>query len=274
MQISPRYDGEPFVVLDGEPSAIGEPMLRQRRRLLRLLATLGEDQWAVASRCEGWTVRDVAEHLVGVDGFWTLSLLSGLNGDPTRILASFDPKATPAAMVESSRGKSATQTLADLTAATTALCDAVEALSQEEFEHRAEAPPGHVTISTMLHHALWDCWVHERDILVPLGIEASVEPDELAACLRYAAALGPALAAQRSARQGALELVVTDPDLTVSVAIGDQISVTDGPGPADAPRITGSALQVLEALSIRAPFPSPVSPADAWLVGGLAAAFE
>lgn len=38
----------------------------QRRELARLLAGLSDDEWATPSTCPGWTVRDVAAHVISV----------------------------------------------------------------------------------------------------------------------------------------------------------------------------------------------------------------
>ena len=98
MKITPRYDTGPIIRLDGPPSAVRTPLLRQRRRFARQLSTFTPDQWAAASRCEGWRVQDVVAHLTSTDQFWHFAVASGLAGTPTRMLESFDPKAVPAAL--------------------------------------------------------------------------------------------------------------------------------------------------------------------------------
>jgi hypothetical protein len=56
--------------------------------------------------------------------------------------------------------------------------------------------------------------------------------------------------------------------------VGAQVVIGDGPAPADAIRITGDAVPVLEALSHRGPFPVPLAPEDRWVLGGLEQAFD
>lgn len=48
-----------MLTLDGAPSAIREPTVRQLERFAATLATLDDDQWANPSRCAGWSSRDV-----------------------------------------------------------------------------------------------------------------------------------------------------------------------------------------------------------------------
>jgi len=48
----------PFDILD-----------REAERLDRFLSALDDDRWAVASRCDGWTIRDVLAHLASAEGY-------------------------------------------------------------------------------------------------------------------------------------------------------------------------------------------------------------
>jgi uncharacterized protein (TIGR03083 family) len=275
MQLSPRYDAGPIIRLDGPPSGVAAPLLRQRRRFANALSSLSPDEWATPSRCEGWCVQDVAAHLAGTDQFWHLSITSGLAGTPTRFLATFDPKATPAAMVDAVRDASPAATFASYLAANEALCATVESLDDSGWNMTAEAPVGHVSISTIAHHALWDSWVHERDVLAPLGIIPDEEADEIVASIRYAAALAPAFALQSSTRRtGAIALDLTGPDAHVVVTVGDDVRVGEGDAPDDALALTGDAVDVLEALSVRAPWKTPIPDNKAWLLAGLADVFE
>lgn len=275
MKISPRYDGEPLVSLDGPADAIAVPLVRQRRRFAAALSTLTPEQWETPSRCEGWRVQDVAAHLAGVDRFWHHMIQSGLAGTPTRFLADFDPKVTPASLVDAVRARSPQETLAELVEASTTLCDDIESLDGDGWRAIGESPAGHVTMTTLAHHALWDCWVHERDVLLPLGLTPEEQPDEIIASLRYAAALGPMFSLQAgSDRTGALGVDVHDPDARFVVTVDEEVQVRYDAAPPGALVLTGSAVDVLEALSMRAPWSQPIPAGDAWLVSGLAEVFE
>jgi uncharacterized protein (TIGR03083 family) len=275
VRISPRYDGEPIIRLDGMPAAVGVPFLRQRRRFADTLSSLSAEQWATPSRCEGWRVQDVVAHLTGTDLFWYASIRAGLEGTPTRILATFDPKATPAMMVDAVREASYEDTLASYVQANEAVCSVVESLDDQDWRAIAESPAGHVTMSAVAHHALWDSWVHERDVLVPLGMAPAEESDEIIASLRYAAALGPALSLQSSAgRAGALAIVVEGPAARVVVTVARDVSVAEADPPDGALVLTGGAVHLLETLSVRAPWLQAIPDHNAWLLAGLADVFE
>ena len=203
--------------------------MRQRRRLAAALAELSDEQWAHPSRCEGWSNRDVIIHLDSTNSFWAFSIASGLKGEPTRFLATFDPVASPADLVAGSQDVPPAEVLDRFTASTAALTDLLSGLSDEDWSATAEAPPGHLTVSAVAHHALWDAWVHERDIFLPMGFAVDEEPDEIAACLRYGAALAPAFAVTNGdAGRACSALAVTDPDVAFTVTIGDQIDVRTG----------------------------------------------
>lgn len=281
VEIHPRYDADPPIVIDSPIAGIRTPFLRQRRRLVSTLHELSDDEWAAPSRCEGWSSKDVIAHLASTDGFWGASLAGVLHDEPTRYLVGFDPKATPAALAEAASSVSPSDTLAGLADGVERLCDTVEALEDEDWDRTAEAPPGHVSVRTMVHHALWDAWIHERDVLEPLGRSLVEEPDEVVASLRYAAALSPAFGVQRDpSRNGTLVLEITEPVRRVVAEIGHQVTVSEqaGPGVAadagDALVVVGRGAEVVEALSVRRPLDAPVPADKRWMVDGLAEVFE
>ena len=274
MQLRPRYGTDPVITLDGWPSDILGPVMRQRRRLARTLASFDEQQWANPSRCAGWSSRDVIVHLDSTNTFWAFSIAAGLSGKPTQFLATFDPVASPAQMVADSNITTTTEVLARFSASTEALLAALEALDADGWNTLAEAPPGHISVSALAHHALWDSWVHERDIMLPLGFTPDLEGDEIAACLRYAAALGPALAIiNGAASTGILAVTVDDPGCDFVVDIGQRAAVRGAAGDATL-TLTGDAVQLVEALSIRTQLAQAIPPESRWMVMGLAEVFE
>src|SRR4051794_4520546 len=250
MKLRPRYDGPSILILDGSPDDQLLPLTRQRRRLEALLGTLDEEQWMAPSRCDAWTVRDVIAHLVGVNAFWHASVRAGLAGNPTRVLAGFDPAATPPLMVESMKALTSAEVLAEFISTDEAFLDLVSRLPLEKKSTPVESPPGHVPVRTLAQHALWDCWVHERDMAIPLAISPTVEVDEVTSCLRYAAALGPALALEwECAPGGTYAIEPTDPDVRFVVDVGVSVVVrADTPAPPAAPCLRGDAVALTEAL--------------------------
>jgi hypothetical protein len=117
--------------------------------------------------------------------------------------------------------------------------------------------------------------VHERDIALPLGLAPAVEPDEVSSCLRYAAAVSPALALGfDEVTVEVLAVEASDPAMRFVLTIDESVEVRDGRGPSDAACLRGQAVELTEALSLRSPLPPSAPPAWQRLLGGLATAFD
>jgi uncharacterized protein (TIGR03083 family) len=276
MQLTPRYDGPPVLVFDlptGDPSV---PLLRQRARLADTVAGFTAEQWAAPTRCEGWTAQDVITHLTSTNQFWAFSIGAGRGGQPTRFLATFDPVTSPAQLVDKARGQSTAELLEEFVASNAALAASIDGLSAADWATVvAEAPPGHIPLAGVALHALWDSWVHERDILLPQGLPAVEDADEITGCLTYGAGLGPMfLACAGSTRTGAYVIDGSGPDVRCVVELGTSARVHTGDAPDGALQLTGSSVYLLEALSARRPLDAAVDPADAWMLGGLATVFD
>ncbi len=274
MQLSPRYGTNPVIDLDGSPAAILEPTVRQRRRLLAAVRSFTDAQWAHPSRCDGWSSRDVIVHLDSTNSFWTYSITEGLRGEPSCLLATFDPVSSPAQLVAGSNDVANAEVLDRFATSTESLLALLASLSGDDLAALAEAPPGHLSVSAVLHHALWDSWVHERDILLAMGIAPEEDADEIAACLRYVAGLGPALTVTRGgAGHGVMTIFATEPDTSVVVEITDHVVVRAGTADADL-RLMGKAVDLVEALSIRQPHDQPIPAAFSWMLQGLSETFD
>jgi uncharacterized protein (TIGR03083 family) len=274
MLVSPRYDGPPIISITGRPGDQLAPVLRQRRRLEAMLVDLGDDDWSSASRCDEWTVQDVVAHMVGVNTFWNASVRAGLGGTPTRLLVGFDPATTPALMVDAMRDLAPQEILDQFVTSNQTFLGVLAQLDDTGWTTVAESPAGHVPIRIVAHHALWDCWIHERDIALPLGLNPPLEPDEVASCLRYAAALSPGLAiATGHVLGGRFAVEATDPSLSCLLDVGESVTVRDGRAPPEVPCLRGDAVTLVEALSIRTSMPASAPPEWLRLLDGLAAAF-
>lgn len=281
MELKPRYDdgngSAPLIRFDGPVADPVAPMLRQRRRLADVLASLDDGQWAQPSRCDGWSVKDVVAHLINTDGFWAASIRAGLNGSPSRFLVGFDPVTTPPHFVEPLRAMTPQDTLAAYRDSLAGLTAGVEGIDEATRQTTvAEAPPGHVPLDAVIMHALWDSWIHERDIVIPLGMTPTEEADEVAAAVIYASALGPGFMAMNgSAREGALALEAKDPEVNVVVELGHTVVIHIGETSiSPTATLRGRAAQLIDALAYRSPFEIPIEPEHQWLIAGLGEVFD
>jgi uncharacterized protein (TIGR03083 family) len=275
MILSPRYEGPMILTIDGDPSDQLQPLTRQRRRMQTMLAEISEQEWTMPSRCAGWSVRDVVAHLVGVNAFWNGSIRAGLAGKPTRVLGGFDPAATPPLMVGAMSSLTVPALLAEFISTNEALVDVTAELPDERWSVLAESPAGHVPIRLLAQHALWDCWVHERDIAVPLGIPTAAETDELTSCLRYAAAVSPVLGMGLDRDcAGVYAVEATDPVIRFVLDVTDSVAVRERAAEGGVPCLRGEAVELIEALSLRTPMPTTTPIEWSHLLGCLETAFD
>jgi uncharacterized protein (TIGR03083 family) len=276
MRLRPRYDSSPILIIPGVADEPLVPTVRQRRRMEATLSNLTSDQWLTQSRCSEWAVRDVVVHLIGVNQFWAGSIQAGLAGTPTRFLENFDPAATPLLMVSALKDLSAEETLQRFVASNDALITVLQAMTSGDWDSAAEAPPGHIPIRLVVMHALWDAWIHERDIAIPLDLPCATEDDEVALCLRYAATLSPALALGYGLEtSGTFAITGIDPAVGFQLEVEDTVVLHEGRrNDHSVPTLSGSAVELVEALSLRVPLPEATPQRWRTLLNGLATAFD
>ena len=275
MMLAPRYDGPTVLSIEGPADDQLVPFRRQRQRMMAMLA--GAHGRAV----------EVGQSLRGLDGEGrrrspcrrqrVLALCRSLPGSPERprgCWVGFDPATTPPMLVDRMTALSPSEVFDQFVSTSEALLDIVSDLSDDQWSTLAESPGGHVPIRLVVQHALWDCWVHERDIAVPLDIAPATDTDELQSCLRYAAAIGAVLGlGLGNAPSTVVAVEATNPAIQFIVEVDESVSLRDG-GAAGVPCLHGDALALAEALSLRAPMPTSIPAEWSLLLAGLATAFD
>ena len=270
MLLSPRYSGPTVVTIEGDPRDVAAPLVRQRARLAEIATTFTDAEWSAPSRCAAWSVRDVIAHLAGINPLYVMSAVAGLAGQPTRLMPHFDPAVSPLRMVDDIGSLSSAEVLDLFISSNAELVALAEGLDDVGWSCSAESPLGEVSVRLLMSHALWDSWVHERDILIPLGIEPAVMADEVVASLRYVSALtqGFAFGVGMECR-GRFGIEATDPDFHCVMAVEDAVSVRIARPDDSMPVLRGSAVELTEALSTRLPLPADAPPEWHRVLGGL-----
>jgi hypothetical protein len=181
----------------------------------------------------------------------------------------FDPAVAPMKMVDDIGSLSAAQALDLFVSSNAELAATVEALDEIGWPTLAESPLGAVPIRLLMSHALWDSWVHERDILLPLGMEPTVVADESSRA-RYVSALtqGFAFGAAMECR-AEFGIEATDPDFHCVMAAGDAVTIRIEHPDDSMPVLRGPAVELTEALSTRRPLPAGAPPDWHRILGGL-----
>jgi uncharacterized protein (TIGR03083 family) len=158
-----------------------------------LLAGLDQAQWAAPTPCPGWTVHDVASHIMGTE----MSLCGqqpgpGLDDVRARAHVHNDIGALNEVWVESLRGEPPARMLDRLRSVTARRLEALTGMSEEEFRAPSWTPAGPATYARFMQIRTFDCWMHEQDIRDATGQPgnedgpgAAVSLDEITLALGY-----------------------------------------------------------------------------------------
>lgn len=161
---------------------------RQRLVTADLLESLSDEQWAHASLCDGWTVRDVAGHLTLQQMGLGAAVLTGIRhpGGLNRIIRD---------SARSRAGAPVEQLIAQI---------------------RAMVGSRRHNVGVTVREALMDSLVHGQDIAIPLGLtlDMPAEPAAVAATTVWSCGKGKGRVFRRIPLQG-FRLTATDTSWTV-----------------------------------------------------------
>ncbi|MEV5778780.1 maleylpyruvate isomerase N-terminal domain-containing protein [Streptomyces antimycoticus] len=149
----------------------------QRSRFIETVSGFGPAEWQADSRCTDWSVHEVLRHVRDAAAIH-VERLGGRHAVFTT-QGAFHPATTPATWLAASSGESPADTLRDLIS----LVEEEDHLLTEKVERNpSETMPG--PLRRTLHwsvfslHFFWDAWIHERDIMLPLGTAPASTPTE------------------------------------------------------------------------------------------------
>jgi uncharacterized protein (TIGR03083 family) len=157
------------------------------RHEYRALADLGvdltPDQWDTPTCLPGWTVRDALSHVIGTE--------SGLLGDPSPAVdvSHLTHMRNPIAeanevWVESLRGTPGPDMVARLEDVTSRRLAVLDAMTQEEFDAPSWTPAGKdETYGRFMRIRHYDCYLHEQDMRLALGMPARETTEDLVSAL-------------------------------------------------------------------------------------------
>ena len=166
------------------------------RRLIDTWQGFAPAQWERQSRNTEWTVHHTVRHVADV-----MELAVGsVNGELALDKNDFDPRSTPATWLTASEGESPRATIERFAAASTSHRAGInDRLAVGDDTHdRTVYGTAHWTVNVA--HVLWDSWLHERDVLLPLGVPApsSEEEERLVGLYGLLMALVPSMTFEQS----------------------------------------------------------------------------
>lgn len=168
-------------------NAVWPAVHAERRALIDDLATLRPAQWETASLAAGWTVHDVAAHLVDNARTTPLGLVKAM----ARARFDFDRQNDQG--VAAAKGASPAETLERL----------------RQVADRTSGPP---TFLAALESRLVEEIAHGEDIRRPLGLTRAYPSEAVVAAIRYQAKR-PEATGGAKAHAGRVTLVADDADL-------------------------------------------------------------
>ena len=170
----------------GDFAALLDALRAQRARVVELGRGLSAEEWRAPSRCTEWNVHEVVRHLVDVKG----RIPSVLRGEPTGD-TEFDPNTTPKRWLEETAGLTPADTCDELERTTATQVQAIEEFARSGADRCIPGAYGDLHWTMFVLHVFWDSWLHERDVVLPLGRPHDSSEIEN----RWAAAYGVSIAA-------------------------------------------------------------------------------
>ncbi len=245
-------------------------LLGHHERLIGSWRGLTREQWDAASRNASWSVHETVRHVADA----LERGASAADGDnDLESLHGFDPRSTPMTWLEGSDDESPAGTIHRFEVAARRFRDAVGARLATGDDARATTVYGDAHWTMNVAHILWDSWIHERDVLLPLGFRQECPRDEE----RLVGLYGVFMAAVPSRRFGqpvsaTVQLEGRD-RWTLSLSCdGERIVCEEAPGAAvDATGEHGPALDALAGRGLAVDEALPGAPTE---LGILAAFFN
>jgi len=228
--------------IDLDPAGAVAAYVAHRRRFASSVSRLDESALASPSRCSKWSVADVLRHGCDVDR-WVRTIWAGdLPFD------SFDPRVIPHEEVAEARSLSDADVRDRYVVSSREMAADVENTGPEQWAQPSFSFAGPMPWWQALLHMFFDSWVHERDVLLPLGVPVEEAEDEVTAVLMYLLALVPH-ASRLLGREEEVDAVVCGFHVT---ARNRPITVSPAEDvPTGVPVLDGDAPSVIDALSGR-----------------------
>ncbi|MEW2289419.1 maleylpyruvate isomerase N-terminal domain-containing protein [Streptomyces sp. NPDC047841] len=249
-QDSPRELSEQHGFSDGV-EIVHRIFKRRRHAFFELLQDISTSSWGMPSRCSDWSIHQVVRHVRDAAKIH-VARLRGSAFPFTDSAGTFDPKTSPSAWLTRSEGETPHDTLLQLRE----ILDEENRLLEGRLSPKvADLVPGplrrklHWSVNSV--HTLWDAWMHERDICLPLGLKVEMKDDETRLMAMYTLLVAAAPPAWEGDYIHVTLGLNGSPDGAYSVRHeGDNICVRAAAG---TPDISGPMETVLDSLAGRGP---------------------
>lgn len=218
----------------------------QLDRLGPQLGAFTDEQWRRPSRNRRWTLQQTMQHVAGV----RIENVRRFDGEPATWPKAFDPNTTPQFDIETRAGETPAQTMHGLADSTRRLL--AHLADRADLDEKRPMLWGEESDFRLFYlHVFWDSFIHERDVLLPLGIDPEPTDDQLGFATAYGLLIA-GVAVRMAGGELRAEIDIADVGRTDLEVTADHIAVTIGdghPGPGALRAPGGAAL--VDALSGR-----------------------
>jgi uncharacterized protein (TIGR03083 family) len=146
----------------------GAALAETWQSLAAVSSDLSETEWALATECPGWDVKDQVSHLIGIERALMGEPVPEWDG-PLGPHVRNDFAATNERWIAVRRPRAGAEVRAEFVEITAARLAALEALSEEEWAEVGWSPVGEVPYALFMEVRVYDSWVHEQDARRALG---------------------------------------------------------------------------------------------------------
>lgn len=174
---------QPRRALDVLPLEVLGAFNRLCARLVERIDALPDGVAEQPTRCADWRAVDLVNHLADTTSWATEVTTAAAEQRETTIFAGFHVRRTPKQLTDAQpRDLAAARArLHANIAANLALVPEIVRLGNG----LCQTPLGPQPFPVAALHAMWDTWLHERDLLIPLGIDPPQHEDEVRLCALY-----------------------------------------------------------------------------------------
>ena len=156
---------------------------REFEQLTELGAGLDDGQWDTPTCLPGWSARDVLSHIVGAEAMLLGEPVPGSDISHLTHMRNAIAEANEL-WVEAYRGLSGVELMTRLKDVTTRRLTELDAMSQAEFDAPSWTPAGKdETYGRFMRIRHFDCYLHEQDIRLALGMPGRQTAEDLASAL-------------------------------------------------------------------------------------------
>ncbi len=147
-------------------------LIQQWNQLDELLAGLKKDDWTTPTALPGWTVRDVVAHVAGTEHMLSGEPVPDIELSESALAHVHNPIGElNEKFVEEARSLAVEDAFEDFREAITLRTEQLAEMSPADLEAETDSPVGRVPYRRFMGVRVFDCWVHEDDIRVALGMQ-------------------------------------------------------------------------------------------------------